>query len=105
MSGDNPRHDPYLVEAIATLLIYNAGQPVHLTKELDLWPQIVGEAVQVLRRLGFVIEAEQGRSGYTLKGWARPDRWMHLDTVYREHKSVLRVRCHQLTFEEVDAVK
>lgn len=86
------RKDAFFVEEVADLLIFNAGERVHVTETLDADPQVVGEAVKLLRRLGFVIEAEQGRPGYTLEGWSRAS-WVHVDKLAREYAAVMALTC------------
>ena len=88
----NARQDPYFVETVADLLIFNAGKRVCLTEELGADPQVVGEAVKLLRRLGFVIVAEQGRPGYTLEGWSRA-AWVHVGKLAREYAGVMARTC------------
>lgn len=86
------RQDPYFVETVADLLIFNAGERVNLTELTGADSQVIGEAVDFLRRLGLVIEAEQGRAGYTLHGWSRV-RWVHVGKLAREYAGVMDRRC------------
>ncbi len=86
------RHDPYFVETVADLLIFNAGERVCLTELTGADAQVVGEAVKLLRRLGFVITAEQGRAGYTLEGWSRA-AWVHVGKLAREYAGVMARTC------------
>lgn len=87
-----PRHDPYFVETVADLLIFNAGERLNLTELTGADSQVVGEAVKLLRRLGFVIEAQQGRAGYTLEGWSRA-AWVHVGKLAREYAGVMARTC------------
>jgi hypothetical protein len=48
---------------------------------------VISEAVKCLRRLGWDIRAVKGRAGYIFVGWQRPERWLRLDSVYRDYQA------------------
>ena len=82
---NNPRNDPHYIDAVGNALIPRIGERTHLEAIVggDGWA--VHEAVECLRRLGFVIDGTRGCKGYMLTGWTRPERWVRLDGVYRAY--------------------
>lgn len=82
---DNPRLDPDYINDVGNTLIPRLGERTHLEAIVGGDPWSVHEAVECLRRLGFVIDGARGSKGYMLTGWRRPERWLRLDSVYRSY--------------------
>lgn len=89
---NNPRNDPTYVEKVAEILLDHRGERVHIEAVLggDCWA--LNEAVNCLRRLGWEIHGERGCPGYLFVKWTRPQRWLRLDTVYRDYQAPIILR-------------
>jgi hypothetical protein len=76
------RHDRRLVERVVNDLMANFGCWLPITRRhgVDCW--LARECVDVVRRLGMVVEGRKPtagqQSGYRLIGWRRPPLWTHL---------------------------
>jgi len=83
---DNPRNNPdYINEVGNGIIPLHLAERVHLEELIGGDPWSVHEAVECMRRLGFVIDGKQGSKGYMLTGWKRPQRWTRLDGIYRSY--------------------
>ena len=84
---DSPRHDPAYIEKVADVLLENRGRRIHIEPLIGGDPWVLAEAVKCLRRLGWDIRAVKGSPGYTFVTWRRPERWLRLDSVYRDYQA------------------
>ncbi len=83
--ANSPRVNPTYVDAVAEVLLGHRDELVCVQRRIGGDPWSVHEAVEVLRSFGWVIDGERGKAGYIFRGWQRPERWLRIERVCREH--------------------